>query len=168
MNAMKESYIPSALIVYLAVNGLLHATANARAKREMDDLIFGSTKTIRLILISLILGFTCGAVYVSLTQPPILIGAVIFGLIAAAGTFAFPSKIVASRISVCEIKWWGSRTEIRWNDVDRIEYHQGPSTTVVRSKSGGRVVHSGWNRDTKGFLTLCEQRTGLSATISEM
>lgn len=109
MDSMKGIYIPSALIVYLAVNGLLHATASARTKREMDDLIFGPTGTIRLILILLILGFTCGAVYVSLTQPPILIGAVIFGLIAAAGTFAFPSKIVSSHISVSEIKCWRSK-----------------------------------------------------------
>ena len=138
---MKGIYTPSALIVYLAVNGLLLATASARAKREMGDLIFGPTGTIRLILILLILGFTCGAVHVSLTQPPTLIGAVIFGLIAAAGTFAFPSKIDAGHISVSEIKWWGSKIEIRWNGVSRIEYHQGPSTTVVRSKDGGRVVH---------------------------
>lgn len=168
MERVKGIYIPSALIVYLVVTALLYATANTRAKREKGNLTFGPTAIIRTTLIVLIFGFAGGAVYVSLTEPPLLIGAAIFGLIAIAGTFAFPSKIVVSDSSVSEIKWWGTRVEIPWKDVSNIEYHEGSSTTVVRGNKGARVVHSGWNRDTIEFLRLCEQRARLSATISQL
>jgi hypothetical protein len=162
-------YISSALIVYLVVTGLLHATAHARAKEESDDsLIYGPTALVRAILIILILGFTFGAVYVSVSRPPLLVGTAIFGFIAVAATFAFPSKIIVRRRSISEIKWWGTTIDIPWADVSRIEYHRGPSTTVLRGKHGGKVVHSGWNRDSVGFLKICEQRTGRSAQISEL
>lgn len=162
-------YISSALIVYLVVTGLLHATAHARAKQESDDsLIYGPTALVSAILIIIILGFTLAALYVSVSRPPLLIGTAIFGFIAAAGTFAFPSRIVVRRSSVSEIKWWGSKIDIPWTDVSRIEYHRGPSTTVLRGKVGGKVVHSGWNRDSVGFLKICEQRTGRPVQISEL
>ena len=147
-------YISSALIVYLVVTGLLHATAHAKARQEPDSLIYGPTALVKAVSVIVILGFTFGAVYVSVSQPPLPIGTAIFGFIAVAGTFAFPSKIVVSRSSVSEIKWWGTRTDIRWPDVSRIEYHRGPSTTVLRGKDGSKVVHSGWNRDGAGFGDL--------------
>ena len=161
-------YVPSGLIVYLVVTGLLHATAQANATRQADALLFGPTTTVRWLFIALILGFACGSLYVSLTPPRSLLGAAIFGLISMAGTLAFPANILVTGTGVAEIKWWGAQRRIPWRDVDRIEYHRGPATTVVLSKSGTRVVHSGWNRNTKGFLTSCEERTGLSAKISEM
>ena len=161
-------YIPSGLIVYLIVTGLLNATAQSKATRQADALLFGPTETVRWLLIVLILGFACGSLYVSLTPPQSLLGAVIFGLISIAGTLAFPANIVVSGTGVAETKWWGTQKAIPWNDVDRIEYHKGPATTVIRSKDGTRVVHSGWNRDTSGFLASCQERTGLSVKTSEM
>ena len=168
IESMKPAYVPSALIVYLVVTGLLHSTAHTRAGRDKEDLIFGPTSTLRIMLLVLIVGFTCGAIYVSVSEPPFLLGGVIFGFIAVAGTFAFPSKIVVSSRKLSEVKWWGIRTEIQWKDVSRIEYHRGPSTTVVRSKSGEKVVHSGWNRDSNGFLTECERRSHVHAIESDM
>lgn len=166
---MKNSlYIPSGLVVYLIVTGLLNATAQAKATRQADALLFGPTATVRWLLIALILGFACGSLYVSFTPPQSLLGAAIFGLISMAGTLAFPANIVVNGTGVAEVKWWGSQKTIPWRDIDRIEYHRGPATTVVLGKSGTRVVHSGWNRDTSGFLASCEERTGLSAKISEM
>jgi hypothetical protein len=161
-------YIPSALIVYLAVTGLLHSTAQARATREADVLVFGPTAAVRYLLVALILGFAAATFYVSLTPPPSLLGATIFGLISISGTLAFPPDVLVTASGVAEVKWWGAKTEISWKEVSRIEYHKGPATTVVVSKAGTKVVHAGWNRDTSGFLRSCEDRTGLSAMIREM
>ena len=164
----KGLYVSSGLIVYLVVTGLLHATAQAKATRQADALLFGPTTTARWLLILLILGFACGSLYVSLTPPQSLLGAIIFGLISISGTLAFPANILVTGAGVAEIKWWGTQKAIPWRDVDRIEYHRGPATTVVLSKNGIRVVHSGWNRDTNGFLTSCEEKTGLPVKTSEM
>ena len=161
-------YVPSGLIVYLVVTGLLHATAHAKATKNADALVFGPTATVRWLLVALILGFACATIYVSVTPPPSLAGAAIFGLISIAGTLAFPSDVLVSGTGVAEVKWWGGKTEIPWKDVGRIEYHKGPATTVIVSKAGAKVVHSGWNRDTSGFLESCEEKTGLSPTTSEM
>lgn len=130
--------------------------------------MYGPTLPVRTILFIAVSGFTCGAIYAAMIHPPLLIGVTIFGFIAVATTFAFPSNILVSRNSVSEIKWWGTKTEIQWKDVSRIEFHKGPSTTVIRGRGGGKVVHSGWNRDTRGFLKACEERAGIRAEISEM
>lgn len=161
-------YIPSGLIVYLVVTGLLYATAHAKATKSADMLVFGPTSTVRWLGTLSILGFACAAVYVSVTPPPSLAGAVIFGLISIAGTLAFPANVIVNRLEVTEVKWWGAKTVIAWQDVSRIEYHKGPATTVVVSRAGAKVVHSGWNRDTSGFLESCKEKTGLSPTTSEM
>jgi hypothetical protein len=161
-------YIPSGLVVYLVVIGLLQATAHAKAIRNGDVLVFGPTLAVRVLLIALIIAFACATVYVSLTPPPSLSGAGIFGLITVVGTMAFPSDVLVSRTGVAQVRWWGAKTAIPWKDVSRIEYHKGPATTVVVSRAGLKVVHSGWNRDTKGFLQSCEERSGLSATTSEI
>jgi hypothetical protein len=166
-SAMKTNiYIPSGLVVYLVVTGLLHATAQAKATRQADALLFGPTITVRWLLIALVLGFACGSLYVSLTPPQSLLGAAIFGLISMAGTLAFPANSLVTETGVAEVKWWGTQKTILWRDVDRIEYHKGPATTVVVSKAGTKVVHSGWNRDTSGFLESCEEKTGLPATTT--
>jgi len=157
-------YIPSGLIVYLVVTGLLRTTAHAKAAKSVDALVFGPTTTVRWLLVAMICGFACGAIYSSVVPPQYLAGAVIFGLIAIAGTVAIPSNVLVSGTGVTEVKWWGARTTIPWKDVSRIEYHKGPATTVVVSKTGAKVVHSGWNRDSSGFLESCEKKTGLSAT----
>lgn len=161
-------YIPSGLIVYLIVTGLLRATAQAKATREADVLVFGPTTTVRYLLVALILGFAAATFYVSLTPPPSLLGASIFGLISISGTLAFPANVLVTATGVAEVKWWGAKNSISWKDVSNIEYHKGPATTVVVSKAGAKVVHSGWNRDTSGFLESCEEKTGLSPTTSEM
>lgn len=161
-------YIPSGLIVYLVVTGLLHSTAQSKATQQADALLFGPTTTVRWLLIALIVGFACGSIYVSVTPPRSVIGAVIFGLISVAGTLAFPANVLVTGTGVSEVKWWGVQKMIPWKNVDRIEYHRGPATTVVLGRDGTRVVHSGWNRDTNGFLVSCEERTGISATTSEM
>jgi hypothetical protein len=161
-------YIPSGLIVYLVVTGLLYTTSHAKAIRSADALVFGPTATVRWLIVALILGFAGAAFYVSLTPPPSLLGAVVFGLISVSGTLAFPPDVLVTPTGVAEVKWWGAKTAIPWKEVSCIEYHKGPATTVVLGKHGGRVVHSGWNRDTRGFLTSCEENTGLPATTSEI
>jgi hypothetical protein len=161
-------YVPAGLIVYLVVTGLLHATSHAKAIKSDDALVFGPTATVRWLLLALILGFACATIYVSVTPPPSLVGAMIFGLISIAGTLAIPSDVLVSGTGVAEVKWWGAKTSIPWKDVSRIEYHKGPATTIVVSKDGTKVVHSGWNRDTSGFLEACEKKTGLSPSESAL
>ena len=161
-------YVPAGLVIYLVVDGLLRSTAHAKAVRNGDALMFGPTPAIRSLLIVLILGFACATVYVTVTPPASLVGATIFGLISLAGTLAFPSEVLSTKTEVRAIKWWGAQTAIPWNEVSRIEYHKGPATTVVVSRAGTKVVHSGWNRDRSGFLASCEENTGLSPDISEM
>ena len=161
-------YIPSGLIVYLVITGLLHATAHAKATKDGDALVFGPTTTVRWLLVALILGFAGAAVYVSFTPPSSLLGTIIFGLISIAGTLAFPPDVLVTATGVASARWWGAKTTISWKSVGRIEYHKGPATTVVVGQDGVRVAHSGWNRDTSGFLTICEEKTGLSPTISEL
>jgi len=161
-------YVPSGLIVYLVITGLLHATAHAKATKNDDELVFGPTPMVRSLLVVLILGFAAAAIYVSLTTPSSLLGTIIFGSISIAGTLAFPPNILVTASGVASVKWWGKKTVVFWRSVSRIEYHKGPAATVVVGQHGARVVHSGWNRDTSGFLLACEEKTGLSPTISEL
>jgi hypothetical protein len=154
--------------VYLVISGLLRATAHAKAKKNADALVFGPTATVRWLLVAIIGGFACATVYVSVIPPSSPIGTVIFGLIAIAGTLAFPSEVFVSTTGVAQVGWWGRKTSIPWKDVSRIEHHRGPATTIVVSRTGMKVVHSGWNRDKTAFLQSCEEKTGLSATFSEV
>ena len=166
---MKSSlYIPSGLIVYLVVTGLRNTTAQTKARRQADALLFGPTDVVRRLLIVMILGFACGSIYVSLTPPQSLLGAIVFGSIAMAGTFAFPANIIVNSTEVVQARWWGAQRAISWKEVNRIEYHKGPATTVVIAMDGRRIVHSGWNRDTEGFLAWCEEKTGIAVTMAEM
>jgi hypothetical protein len=161
-------YIPSGLIVYFVVTGLLGATARSRAKQNRDVQVFNALPSIRVLLVTLIGGFAATTLYLSFKPSPYVTGALIFGAISIIGTVAFPSEVLITREEVIEVKWWGAKTAIPWHDVREIEYHEGSATTVLVSKAGMRVVHSGWNRDTGGFLTRCKENTGLVPKQSEL
>jgi hypothetical protein len=160
----RVAYVPSGLIVYLVITGLLYATARTKALRNADSLVFGPTETVRWLLVVVIVGFACGAVYVSITPPPSLGGAIVFGLLSTAGTLVFPSDVFVTATEVAEVRWWGSKTAIPWEDVIRIECQKGQGTVTIVSQTGVRVTHSSWNRDTEGFLMSCREKTGLLPT----
>lgn len=161
-------YIPAALLVYLAISGLLRSAATAKAKGEGDKLAFGPTATFHLLGIVAIIGSAGASLYLALIHPPLLLGVAIFGFISLSGTWAFPPQILAGADGLQQIKLWGSTVTMRWADIRRVEYHKGPATTVVADKNGRKIVHAGFNRDSSGFQDLCQQRTGLKIEIHSM
>jgi len=163
-----DLYLPSGLMVYLVIAVLINVSAHARAVRAKDTILFGPTVMIRLLFIAIVLGFSSGAVYVAFETPPYPIGVMILGVIAIIGTIGIPPNILVTRTEVIESKWWGWKSTILWKDVSTIIYRQESHETLVIGKSGNRVVHSGFNRDSSGFLEIIKTRTGLSTIVRKL
>lgn len=161
------SYVPSGLIVYLAITWLLRNAKESKAKSKDDTKIFEGTTAVRAILLMCILGFAVGSLYVSFTPPFSVAGATIFGLIAIAGTAAFPSPIFLGPAGIGQVYWWGGKVFLRWDDIVRVEFHRGPSTTVVVNRQGNRIVHSGFHRGRAEFIDICQRRAGIPVVTSE-
>jgi|GEM_PF-4962008 hypothetical protein len=163
-----DLYLPSGLMVYLIIAALINISAHAKAAHAKDTLLFGPTVMIRLIFIAIVFGFFSGAVYVAFETPPYPVGVVILGVISIIGTIGIPPNILVTSTDVIESKWWGKRSTIPWKDVSRILYLQETHETVVIGKSGTRVVHSGFNRDSNGFQEICKRRTGQNAILLKL
>jgi hypothetical protein len=163
-----DLFVPSGLLVYLIIAALINVSAHTKAVRAKDTLLFGPTLMIRLLFIAIVLGFSAGAIYVAFETPPYPMGVVILGIISILGTIGIPPNILVTSTEVIESKWWGSKSTIPWKDISRIVYRKKSHETVVIGKAGDRVVHSGLNRDSIGFRTYCEKRTGQKVTVSEM
>jgi hypothetical protein len=150
------------------VAALLNATTRTKAVYRGESLVFGATTFIRYSLPVIVGGFAVASVYGFIVSGQYIVPALIFGLIAIAGTFGIPSDIVVTKDAVKEIKWWRSTVIILWTEVKRIEHHKGPATTIVISNAGKRVTHSGWNRDTIQFLKICCEKARMNAIESQL
>ncbi len=59
-------YVPSGLVIYFVVTGLLYVTEREKATRSGDALIFGPMPIVAWLIVVLIVGFAGAACYVSL------------------------------------------------------------------------------------------------------
>ena len=159
-------YVPAALVVYLSVHFLLHAAKASRAKKLGPRTIFDATALTRGIMILATLGFACAAVYVAFTTQDGGVGVAIFAGLAVVGTVAYPSTISITEVGVQEHTWWGRSHFIAWRDVQRIEYHQGPATTLVVGRDGKKIAHAGFHRDSDAFRAECLRHTHVKLAIS--
>jgi hypothetical protein len=163
-----NSYVPAALLVYLSVHFLLHVAKSSKVKKQGPRLVFDATLPIRVVMIIATAGFASGAAYVAFAVKGGLVGAVIFAGLAVIGTLAYPSTISITRDGVQEHTWWGKSTYIAWHDVERIEYHQGPATTLVVSRDGKKIAHAGFHSDSESFRAECLSHTHLKLSVSRL
>ena len=151
---MTATYIPGALLIYGAVHWFLNNAATRKAKLEAGNLVFDATLPLRLFLGLVTVGFGAGSLYCWFIHP-FLAGAIVYSALAVGGIFAIPSVITVAASGVTESSWWGRTKTITWSDIGKIVYHQGPATTVITSKNGKSIAHSGFHRDSELFRAEC-------------
>ncbi|MGA2350177.1 MAG: hypothetical protein ABSF70_07085 [Terracidiphilus sp.] len=159
-------YIPSGLIVYLIVSSMLDKAKASRVKRSGPVMIFDATLTTKVLIVSGAIGSSIGSVYLALTTPDASLGVYVFAGLAVMCSIAFPSTISITKEGVQEHQWWGKSTIINWGDIRRIEYHKGPSTTVLFGISKRKIAHSGFHRDPETFQSECLKHTHLKLLTS--
>jgi hypothetical protein len=165
---MSQVWIPSTLLTYLVVTGLVKSAATAKAKRRGDVISFGPLATIRTLLGVATVGFATASIYACFGSPRSSVAASIFALISVSGALGVPSEIMVSEEGIKQIKWWGATLFMAWPIVTTIEVHKGSSTTIVRDSMNRKIVHSGFNRDPQSFREICQQRTHLPSQIHEI
>jgi hypothetical protein len=162
------TYVPSGLIIYLVVTGLLRQASKSNAKKDGNVLIFDGTPTIKATVILFTVGFALASLYVSLTPPVTIVGSVVFGLIAVAGAYCFPAPIFVGPEGVEQSRWWGGGTvSMSWDSLTRIEFHKGPGTTVLIDRAGHKIVHAGFYCGRAEFLDVCQRRAHIDMITSE-
>jgi hypothetical protein len=159
-------YIPGGLLVYLFVSSMLYRAKSSKVKRSGAVIIFDATPLTKAVLMVGTLGFSIGSIYLLLTAPSETLGVCIFSGFAVIGTVSFPSTISITKEGVQEHKWWGKSTLLSWGDIQRIEYHKGPSTTVLFGPGGKKIAHSGFHRDPETFQRECLDHTHLKLVKS--
>jgi hypothetical protein len=157
---LPSEYIPSGLTVYLVVTWLLKAAQSGKAKSEGGALIFSCILPMKVVLIVGGAGFLFGSFYTAFVLKDIWFS-VLYAALSLAATVAYPSEIVIDNLKLQINRWYASPRNIPWKDVERIEYHRGPVTTVVIGKSGAKIAHTGMHSDPSTFRSECERRTGL-------
>ena len=160
-------YIPSGLTVYLVVTALLSNARRRKSRRKGNTNVFDGSAMLRALLVVFIIGFAAAALYVSVNPPRSVLGTTLFAFIALAGLFGFPSPIFLGPKSVEQHFWWGGNITMNWNDVVHVEFHKGPTTTVIRDHKGRKIIHSGFHCDTQLFLDLCQKNAHTTAVISQ-
>ena len=161
------AYIPGSITVYLVITWLLRNAAASKAKHQGDTVVFGGTRLVNAISLASIVGFALASLYVAITPPRSLLGSLVFGGLAIGGAYAFPAPIHLSPTGLRQTSWWGRTVSLPWQSIVKLEFHKGPSTTVVADEAGRKVVHSGFHCDGTEFLELCRKRINLPLVSSE-
>ncbi|MGA3082733.1 MAG: hypothetical protein ABSD44_15385 [Terracidiphilus sp.] len=162
----QTTYIPSALLVYLCIFTILNISKSSKAKRLAGSIIFDGTFITKAMLIVSTAGFTLGTIYVFVKAKDDIMGMVIFSSLAVAGSAGFPSTISITRNGISEHQWWGRTIYIDWREIQKIEYHKGPQSTVLYGCGGKKITHSGFHRDPHVFQKECLRRTQLKLVTS--
>jgi len=145
----------------------MRSAGASKAKREGDTIIFGGNNIVNAVALVAIVGFSLASFYVAVTPPPYIFGSLLFGGLAMGGAYAFPAPIVVSPSGLRQTNWWGRTIGMPWQDVTSLEFHRGPSATIVADQSGRKVVHSGFHRGRDQFLEICQSKTHLRLASSE-
>ncbi len=159
-------YVSSGLFVYLFVSSMLNKAKVSRVKKSGPAIIFDATLFTKAVIAAGAIGFSIGSFYVALTKPSAALGVYVFSGLAVMCSFAYPSTISITSDGVREYRWWGKSTILKWRDVQKIEYHKGPATTVVFGLDGSKIAHSGFHRDPDTFQTECLKHTHLKLLTS--
>jgi|SRR5882724_6353417 len=160
------SYIPSGLLVYLFVSSMLNKAKSSRVKESGSVMIFDATLFTKTVIALGAIGFSISSVYLALTTPNAALGVSVFSGLAVICTIAFPSTIVMTKEGVQEHQWWRKSIILNWKDIQKIEYHKGPSTTVLLGLNGRKIAHSGFHRDPETFQSECLKHTHLKLVTS--
>jgi hypothetical protein len=159
-------YIPSGLLVYLFVSSMLNKAKSSRVKKSGPIMIFDATLFTKAVIALGATGFSIAAVYLVLTTPGAALGVYVFSGLAVVCSVAFPSTISITKEGVQEHQWWGKSIILNWRDIQKIEYHKGPSTTVLFGSDGRKIAHSGFHRDPETFQNECLKHTHLKLVTS--
>jgi len=159
-------YIPSGLLVYLFVSSLLNQAKSSRVRKSGAVMIFEATTFTKAVIATGAIGFSAGSVYLALTKPSATLGVCVFSVLAVMCSIAFPSTISITKEGVQEHQWWKRSIVLNWRDIRKIEYHKGPSTTVLFGLDGTKIAHSGFHRDPKTFQSECLKHTHLKLATS--
>jgi hypothetical protein len=160
------SYIPSGLLVYFFVSSMLNKAKSSRVKKSGPIMIFDATLFTKAVVALGAIGFSIGSVYLVLTTPSAALGVYVFSGLAVMCSIAFPSTISITKEGVQENRWWGKSIILNWRDIQKIEYHKGPSTTVLVGPDGRKIAHSGFHRDPDTFQSECLKHTHLKLVTS--
>lgn len=154
----RTEYVPGALIVYICITCLLHNAQTSKARAIAGNLVFDASVPVKLIVSGCILGFSIGSLYSGIVLRAFL-PALVFATIAILGTFAFPSVITLDDTGVNESRWWAKTIIIPWREISSIEYHRGPSMTVIKGAAKDKTSHSAFHRSSKEFRETCARRS---------
>ena len=164
---MPHAYIPSSLLIYGIVGGLLSSARNAKVKTVSAAEVFDAKPTLKALIIVVAVGFAVGSFFMLFISPPFWWGAILFALFSLCGIVGFPNPIILTTEKIEEVKWWGRQTSISWSDVAKIEFHKGPTTTIVIAKDGKKIAHSGFHVATELFRKECVRLSHHQILIKE-
>jgi hypothetical protein len=158
----------SGLLVYFSVSSMLDKAKSSRVKKSGPIMIFDATLfTLRKAVVPLgAIGSSIGSVYLVLTKPSAALGVYVFSGLEVMCSIAFPSTLSITKEGVQEHLWWGKSIILNWRDIQKIEYHKGPSTTVLFGLDGRKIAHSGFHRDPETFQSECLKHTHLKLVTS--
>ena len=159
-------YIPSGLLVYLFVSSMLNKAKSSRVKRSGPTMIFDATLFTKAVIGLGAIGCTIASIYLVWAVPGSGLGVFVFSALAVMCSIAFPSIISITEEGVQEHQWWRKAILLNWGDIQKIEYHKGPATTVLFGLDGRKIAHSGFHRDPKTFQSECLKHTHLKLVTS--
>jgi hypothetical protein len=161
------AYIPSGLLIYTVVSGLLTSARSSKAKLSGATEVFDASPLLKAFMIFVTVGFAGGSFFMLFIPPPSRLGSGLFAFFSLCGVIGFPNPIILTPEKIEEVKWWGRLTSIKWADVAKVEFHKGPTTTVVIAKDGRRIAHSGFHAATEQFRENCARLSHHSILIKE-
>ncbi len=163
----RSNYIPAGLLTYTVVTGLIASARTTKAKLSGTTQIFDAKPSLKALGVLCIVGFSVASIYVLVTPPRSLFGSIVFALIAFSGFVAFPSSIFLTSDGVQQVKVWGKHIYFMWRNVAKIEFHKGSDTTVLTSRNGQRVVHTGFHVASEQFREECVRRSNAPLISTE-
>ena len=152
------------LLICMTVPAVLQwVYSRSAARKALVDqaaIVFPESKVVPLIRWGGWLLFSFAAVTSSVYQRSWL-ATTLFASFALISLFCRSVPVVITDEGVTGTSLWGRKTHIPWKDVASLEFNTGKSLTVVVSRDGTKVCHSGFHYDQARFEQEIKRRTGL-------
>jgi|GEM_PF-5521532 hypothetical protein len=162
-----STYVPTGLATYLVVTWILRAAQKGKVKGKEGVLFFDCLFFLRVLLMVLIFGFAAGSFYTAFFLKDVWFS-ILCACLSLGVTIAFPSPISLDETKIQINRWYAPPKAIHWADVTRLEYHRGPMTTVVVSKSGSKIAHTAMHSDSPVFQSECQRRAGIKMKTTQL
>ena len=156
------------LVIGVVFRWLWKSSLNERASIEPGRKVFPPTRAIRILIVSLSLGFASFFLWswFAVRKPDEWWVPYLFLGFLALNLFTYPPVLSIDIDGIEARSWMGREKKIRWEDVVGLRYNTGNKQFIVTAGDGRKITHGGFNVEPAQFQNDVRERTRLPLEVT--